>query len=64
MFEIDYDNNVLLKYIEEDGETEVVIPDYITSIAPAAFLGCKRLSTITIPDSVMSIGASAFNAIV
>ena len=50
----------LLKYKEENGVTEVVIPDSVTSIKDEAFKGCKGLKSITIPDSVTSIGGGAF----
>ena len=50
----------LKKYTEEDGVTEVVIPDGVTSIGDWAFSYCESLSSITIPDSVESIGDSAF----
>ena len=50
----------LLKYKEENGVTEAVIPDSVTSIKDEAFKGCKGLTSITIPDSVTSIGDGAF----
>ena len=50
----------LLKYKEENGVTEAVIPDSVTSIKDEAFKGCKGLTSITIPDSVTSIGGGAF----
>ena len=37
-----------------------VIPETVTSIGPAAFLGCEGLTEITIPSSITSIGYSAF----
>ena len=58
-FEIE--NGVLKKYTEEQGVTEVVIPDGVTSIGNWAFSGCKSLTKIKIPDSVTSIGNSAFS---
>ena len=50
----------LLKYKEENGVTEVVIPDSVTSIKDEAFKGCKGLTSITIPDSVTEIRSGAF----
>lgn len=55
------EDGVLKKYTEEDGVTEVVIPDGVTSIGDWAFAYCESLSSITIPDSVTSIGKRAFH---
>ena len=41
-------------------EGDLIIPDGVTSIGPAAFYGCTGLTSITVPDSVTSIGKSAF----
>lgn len=38
----------------------VAIPETVVKIGESAFLGCKRLPTITIPDSVTEIGDRAF----
>ncbi len=37
----------LLKYKEENGVTEAVIPDSVTSIGYSAFYGCKKLTITT-----------------
>lgn len=47
-FEIE--NGVLIKYMEENGVTEVTIPYGVTSIGYDAFYGCKSLTGITIPN--------------
>nr|WP_296090903.1 leucine-rich repeat protein [uncultured Treponema sp.] len=39
---------------------EIVIPDNVKTIADGGFWGCSSLTTITLPASLSSIGASAF----
>lgn len=38
-----------------------IIPNSVTNIGSGAFMGCKRLASITIPTSVTGIGNSAFS---
>ena len=54
------ENNKLTKYIPDEGETEIIIPDGVKIIGKWAFEGCENLTSITIPDSVTSIEACAF----
>ena len=42
-------------------QAAVTLPEGITSIPDGAFQNCKALMTISIPSTVTSIGASAFN---
>ena len=56
-FEIE--NGILKKYCGK--ETDVTIPDDVTSIGRCAFVGCFGLTSITIPESVTSIGLGAFS---
>ena len=57
-----YVGNVLYKYKGTmPANTEIVIKDGITGIADNAFSDCYGLTSITIPNSVMSIGGSAFS---
>ena len=40
--------------------TDLVIPDTVTTIPSSAFYGCSSLTSVTIGNSVTSIGNSAF----
>ena len=53
-------NNILYKY--NGTEPDVVIPEGVRMIAPAAFAGNKTMKSVFIPKSVMSIGMSAFDS--
>lgn len=44
-----------------DAETSMIIPDGVTSIAYIGFFSCRSVSSITIPESVSTIGAGVFN---
>ena len=52
------ENGVLKKYKGHD--TEVIIPDGVTSIGDFAFVACSNITSITIPEGVTSIGKNAF----
>ena len=43
-----------------NGITEVILPDGITEIADGVFKDCTELTEITLPPSVVKIGAQAF----
>lgn len=45
-------NNILEKYIEEEGVTQVIIPDGVKEISNGAFYHCFNLSSIFLPKSV------------
>ena len=53
-------NHVLIKYTEEPGVTEVIIPDGVTEIERSAFSKCQHLERVHIPETVVIIGESAF----
>ena len=57
-FEIE--NGILTGYIEEEGVSEIVIPDGVTEIGDYAFGGCRHLRKLNIPDGVKMIGSTAF----
>ena len=52
------EDDTLLAYNGSD--TEVLIPDTVTSIGPSVFQGKKNIRSVTIPASVTTIGDSAF----
>ena len=47
-------------YLNGKEITELIIPDSVTNIEAFAFYNCSGLISITIPDSVISIGSNAF----
>ena len=49
-----------LKRVNSDVDGEVNIPSGVTSIEPGAFGTCVSIKSISIPDTVTSIGDSAF----
>lgn len=55
-------DGVLVNYHAENGETVVVIPEGITRIAGYSFCGRghENIESVTIPNSVTSIGSNAF----
>jgi hypothetical protein len=44
-----------------ENETDIVIPNTVTSINSGAFSGCSSLTSITIPNSVTTINNGAFS---
>ena len=55
----DEDEKILIAY--HGTNTELVLPSYITKINPYAFYNCTGLTSVTIGNSVTSIGERAFS---
>ena len=53
------EDGVLIKYKGDD--SDVVIPDSVTSIGDFAFQDCTNLTSVEIPDSVIEIGEDIFD---
>jgi hypothetical protein len=54
------DGKQLLCYPRNKMDACFVIPDFVTEIAPSAFMDCKNLVRVTVSRSVESIGDGAF----
>ena len=46
-----------------DSVTQVIIEDGVTGIGPGVFNNCKNLTVFVIPDSIVSVGDSAFPSV-
>ena len=51
----------LIQYPAGRTETSYTIPDSVTDIDAGAFMGCTRLTDVTIPDSVTYIGGMMYS---
>ncbi len=56
---VSYDKKSLIQYAGVN--TEVEIPDYVTSVMGGAFFGLSNIKKISIPDSVTEIAPYAFS---
>lgn len=57
-----YDSESESESIPKSGLESVVINEGVKSIGTFAFSGCKKLTNITLPDSIVSIGDNAFES--
>ncbi len=53
-------DDVLIKYIEEEGITEVVVPEGVRQIGTAAFIKNTQVKRVILPEGVETIGENAF----
>lgn len=56
------ENNVLVKYIEDENTIEVIIPDGVTEIEKGAFGHCRNFRKVVIPPTVSNIRDYAFES--
>ena len=54
-------NECTITEIKDKSLTQIIIPDFVTSIGSSAFQDCNAIKSIVIPESVASIGDSAFS---
>lgn len=54
------EKNILEKYYEEPGITEIHIPEEVEKIKYCAFENCTLLQSVLLPESLTEIGSSAF----
>lgn len=55
------ENNVLKKYIPDDGATDIVIPEGVTRISTYAFSNGKKITSISFPRSLKETGKIIFS---
>ena len=55
------DNGILVKFIEDLSDKNIIIPNSIKSISKSAFAGCSNIQSVEIPDCVEFIGEKAFH---
>ena len=48
-------NGVLEKYRQEEGITEITVPDNVTKIEKSIFRGCTALESVTLPDNLTGL---------
>ena len=55
------ENTCSITGVKDKTVTQIIVPNYITSIGSSAFYNCDSLTSVVIPDSVTSIGYAAFS---
>ena len=55
-----HDMKVLNRYPRDKSDKTFVVPDGVVTIAEEAFMGCKHLNKIVLPESLRQIDAFAF----
>ena len=53
--------NGVLRHVDLNGETEIVVPSDVTNIWERTFMNKSGMTSVAIPDSVIGIGARAFS---
>ena len=59
--EFSADKKTLIRFPEDSKIKEYVVPDSVKTIRKHAFWGCTSLTSVTIPNSVTTIGGSTFS---
>ena len=50
----------VFRYVEEEGVTEVVIPDFVKHIVGAGFRNCRHIKSVIMPAEIASIAPGVF----
>lgn len=57
-----FEDSTLLFYPTGNRRTSYTVPDYVTAVNGRAFENCQYLESVTIPDTVVSVGADSSSA--
>ena len=60
LYSMEGDTTVFLQYAIGKQDKSFTIPDFVTIIAPRAFVNCETLTSVSIPNSVVCVSESAF----
>ena len=54
------ENTCTVMGLKDENVTDIILPDYVTSIGDKAFYNCSNLNSITLSNDIISIGEDAF----
>ncbi len=54
------EGNKLVRYTEEPGVTEVIVPEQVQILGKECFLGCQQIVSVSLPDGMTEIAFRAF----
>ncbi|GEM_PF-3044262 len=54
------EKNTLIRYTEDPGVTEIIIPETVQALEKECFLGCRQIVSAVLPDGLQEIPYRAF----